>query len=95
MKNMTWIISRWSNGSFPSSSNVTIMLQVRFIESTVHEGHSTLDFVISSRYDDYELKVTMRIFDTIVADWTFPRFELSTAKAGLTLREPCTKSSML
>ena len=31
--------------------------QVRFIESTVHEGHSTLDFVISSRYDDYELKV--------------------------------------
>ena len=38
-------------------SNVAIMLQVRFIESTVHEGHSTLDFVISSRYDDYELKV--------------------------------------
>ena len=23
----------------------------------MHEGHSTLDFVISSRYDDYELKV--------------------------------------
>ena len=62
----------------------------------MHEGHSTLDFVISSRYDDYELKVTVRkISDTIVADWTFPRFELSTAKAGLTLREPCTKSSML
>ena len=32
--------------------------QVRFIESTVHEGHTTLDFVISSRYDDYELKVS-------------------------------------
>ena len=73
------------------------MSQVRFIESTVHEGHSTLDFVISSRYDDYELKVTMRKISslTLVADWTFPRFELSTAKAGLTLREPCTKSSML
>ena len=41
----------------PLFSNVAIMLQVRFIESTVHEGHSTLDFVISSRYDDYELKV--------------------------------------
>ena len=34
-----------------------VVTQVRFIESTVHEGHSTLDFVISSRYDDYELKV--------------------------------------
>ena len=41
----------------PLFSNFAIMLQVRFIESTVHEGHSTLDFVISSRYDDYELKV--------------------------------------
>ena len=24
----------------------------------MHEGHTTLDFVISSRYDDYELKVS-------------------------------------
>ena len=31
--------------------------KVRFIEEAVHEGHSTLDFVVSSRYDDYELKV--------------------------------------
>ena len=31
--------------------------KVKFIEEAVHEGHSTLDFVVSSRYDDYELKV--------------------------------------
>jgi len=31
--------------------------KVRFIEEAIHEGHSTLDFVVSSRYDDYELKV--------------------------------------
>ena len=31
--------------------------RVKFIEEAVHEGHSTLDFVVSSRYDDYELKV--------------------------------------
>jgi receptor-type tyrosine-protein phosphatase gamma len=37
--------------------------KVRFIEEATHEGqathegHATLDFVISSRYDDYELKV--------------------------------------
>ncbi|XP_023332955.1 tyrosine-protein phosphatase 99A [Eurytemora carolleeae] len=33
--------------------------RVRFIEEQIHEGHSTLDFVVSSRYDDYELKVRM------------------------------------
>ena len=31
--------------------------KVKFIEEAIHEGHSTLDFVVSSRYDDYELKV--------------------------------------
>ena len=31
--------------------------KVKFIEEASHEGHSTLDFVVSSRYDDYELKV--------------------------------------
>lgn len=34
-----------------------ILSKVRFCEEAVHEGHSTLDFVVSSRYDDYELKV--------------------------------------
>lgn len=33
--------------------------RVRFIEEQLHEGHSTLDFVVSSSYDDYELKVRM------------------------------------
>jgi len=31
--------------------------KVRFIEAREQEGHSTLDLVVSSRYDDYELKV--------------------------------------
>jgi len=31
--------------------------KVRFIEETNHEGHSTLDFVVSSKVDDYELTV--------------------------------------
>ena len=29
--------------------------RVRFTERAVHEGHSTLDFVLSSSQDDYEL----------------------------------------
>jgi len=33
--------------------------RVRFIEELTQEGYSTLDFVVSSRYDDYELKVRM------------------------------------
>jgi len=31
--------------------------RVRFVEETVHQGHSTLDFVVSSAHDDYELAV--------------------------------------
>ena len=30
---------------------------MRFVEETVHQGHSTLDFVVSSAHDDYELAV--------------------------------------
>jgi len=59
--------------------------KVRFIEEAIHEGHSTLDFVVSSRYDDYELKVriihcngwphnarpTYKVFNVVnlVQDW--------------------------
>ena len=35
--------------------------RVRFIEERLQEGHSTLDFLVSSRYDDYELKVRLAI----------------------------------
>ena len=31
--------------------------RVRFVDEAVHEGHSTLDFVVSSQHDDYELAV--------------------------------------
>ncbi len=31
--------------------------RVRYVESATHEGHSTLDFVLSSCQDDYELTV--------------------------------------
>ena len=31
--------------------------RVRFVEETVHEGHSTFDLVVSSQHDDYELAV--------------------------------------
>jgi len=31
--------------------------RVRFVDESVHEGHSTLDFVVSSQHDDYELAV--------------------------------------
>ena len=59
--------------------------KVKFIEEAIHEGHSTLDFVVSSRYDDYELKVriihcngwphnarpTYKVFNVVnlVQDW--------------------------
>lgn len=33
--------------------------KVRYIEEALHEGHSTLDFVVSSKVDDYELTVRM------------------------------------
>ena len=31
--------------------------RVRFIEESIHEGHSTFDLVVSSQHDDYELAV--------------------------------------
>ena len=31
--------------------------RVRFVEETVHQGHSTFDLVVSSQHDDYELAV--------------------------------------
>ena len=75
-----------------------VVSQVRFIESTVHEGHSTLDFVISSRYDDYELKVPITQYHRshfAKFDSFFHRCELFTARAGHMRQERCIKSSML
>jgi len=38
-------------------------LKVKFIKEAIYEGHSTLDFVVSSLYDDYELKVRIIHFN--------------------------------
>ena len=96
MKNMTWITSRWGQSLVNDRS--IVVLQVRFIESTVHEGHSTLDFVISSRYDDYELKVPITQYHRshfAKLNSCFHRCELFTARVGHMQLEHCIKSSML
>ncbi|TRY69985.1 hypothetical protein TCAL_10021 [Tigriopus californicus] len=55
--------------------------RVRFIEKATHEGHSTLDFVLSSCQDDYEL--TVRVI--LCSGWPHNVKQLTEAFEVLTL----------